>query len=48
VLNLGIGLIAILPAEAVAAARRAASAAGVATWMVGEVRRGPRGVRFIG
>jgi phosphoribosylformylglycinamidine cyclo-ligase len=48
VFNLGLGLIAILPAEAVAAARRAASAAGVATWMVGEVRRGPRGVRFIG
>jgi phosphoribosylformylglycinamidine cyclo-ligase len=46
VFNLGLGLIAVLPPDAVAAARAAAVAAGVATWTVGEVRRGPRAVRF--
>jgi phosphoribosylformylglycinamidine cyclo-ligase len=46
VFNLGLGLIAVLPPDAVPAARAAAGAAGVATWIVGEVRRGPRAVRF--
>lgn len=46
VFNLGVGLIAVLPADAVPAARDAASADGVATWVMGEVRRGDRGVRF--
>jgi phosphoribosylaminoimidazole (AIR) synthetase len=46
VFNLGLGLIAALPAQAVAPARTAASAAGVATWTIGEVRRGARTVRF--
>jgi phosphoribosylformylglycinamidine cyclo-ligase len=46
VFNLGLGLIGVLPPDAVAAARAAAGAAGVATWTVGEVRRGPRAVRF--
>ena len=44
--NLGVGLIAVLPPDAVAAARAAAESAGVATWIMGEVRRGPRAVRF--
>ncbi len=48
VFNLGVGLIAVLPAAAVPAARDAASADGVATWVMGEVRRGDRGVRFSG
>ena len=46
VFNLGVGLIAILPPDAVGAAQAAARAAGVATWTMGEVRRGPRAVRF--
>jgi phosphoribosylformylglycinamidine cyclo-ligase len=46
VFNLGAGLIAILPPDAVGAAQAAAEAAGVATWVAGEVRRGPRGVHF--
>jgi len=46
VFNLGVGLIAILPPDAVAAARAAAHADGVATWIMGDVRRGSRGVRF--
>jgi phosphoribosylformylglycinamidine cyclo-ligase len=47
VFNLGVGLIAVLPAGAVAAAQRAASAHGVATWTIGEIRRGERAVRFV-
>jgi phosphoribosylformylglycinamidine cyclo-ligase len=46
VFNLGVGLIAVLPAEAVAAAQAAARDAGVATWPMGEIRRGSTGVRF--
>ena len=46
VFNLGVGLVAVLPPDAVAAARAAAESAGVATWTMGEVRRGPRAVRF--
>jgi phosphoribosylformylglycinamidine cyclo-ligase len=46
VFNLGLGLIAVLPADAVSAARAAAESAGVATWTVGEVRRGVRAVQF--
>jgi len=46
VFNLGVGLIAALPAEHVGAAQAAASADGVATWIIGEVRRGLTGVRF--
>jgi phosphoribosylformylglycinamidine cyclo-ligase len=40
VFNLGVGLIAVLPADAVAVAQAAARAEGVATWMMGEIRRG--------
>jgi phosphoribosylformylglycinamidine cyclo-ligase len=46
VFNLGVGLIAVLPPEAVPAAQAAAAAAGVATWVMGEVVRGDRTVRF--
>lgn len=46
VFNLGIGLIAVVPPDALEPAVAAARTAGVATWVVGEVRPGPRGVRF--
>ncbi len=46
VFNLGVGFIAILPPDAVAAVGAAAQSAGVTTWTMGEVRRGPRAVRF--
>ena len=46
VFNLGVGLIAVLPADGVAAAQAAARAAGVATWPMGEIRRGSPAVRF--
>jgi phosphoribosylformylglycinamidine cyclo-ligase len=46
VFNLGVGLIAVLPTEAVPAARAAAGAAGVHTWPMGEIRRGSAAVRF--
>ena len=46
VFNLGVGLIAVLPRSDVDAAQAAARAAGIATWVLGEVRRGERGVRF--
>jgi phosphoribosylformylglycinamidine cyclo-ligase len=48
VFNLGIGLIAVLPPDAVAEAVRAARESGVATWTIGEVRRGETAVRFLG
>ena len=46
VFNLGAGLIAVLPPDAVSAAQRAASADGVTTWVMGEVSHGSRAVRF--
>ena len=46
VFNLGVGLIAVLPARSVPAAQAAASADGVATWTMGEIRPGPQAVRF--
>jgi phosphoribosylformylglycinamidine cyclo-ligase len=46
VFNLGVGLIAVLPPRSVAAAQAAASADGVATWTMGEIRPGPQAVRF--
>ena len=48
VFNLGVGLIAVLPPDAVPAAREAAEADGVATWIMGEIRRGHAVVRFAG
>jgi phosphoribosylformylglycinamidine cyclo-ligase len=46
VFNLGVGLIAVLPPDAVAPAQSAASADGVPTWVMGEIHRGSRTVRF--
>ena len=46
VFNLGVGLIAVLPPEAVPAAQAAAGADGILTWPMGEIRRGHPGVRF--
>ncbi len=46
VFNLGIGMIAVAPPDAVDAVRRAAAAVAVPTWIIGEVRPGARGVRF--
>jgi phosphoribosylformylglycinamidine cyclo-ligase len=47
VFNLGIGMIAVLPPDAVAEVQAAASASRVASWVLGEIRRGPRGVTII-
>jgi phosphoribosylformylglycinamidine cyclo-ligase len=46
VFNLGAGMIAAVPADQVAAVRAAASHAGVATWVMGELRAGTGSVRF--
>jgi phosphoribosylformylglycinamidine cyclo-ligase len=46
VFNLGVGLIAVLPPQAVPAVQAAAEADGVATWTMGEIRPGERAVRF--
>lgn len=46
VFNLGVGLFAVLPKAAVDDAQAAARKAGVTTWVAGEIRRGPTGVRF--
>jgi phosphoribosylformylglycinamidine cyclo-ligase len=46
VFNLGVGLVAVLPPDAVAAAQAAADQDGVTTWVMGEIRQGKRTVRF--
>jgi phosphoribosylformylglycinamidine cyclo-ligase len=46
VFNLGVGFIAVLPPNAVPAAQRAATAQGVPTWVMGEIQRGSKSVRF--
>ena len=46
VFNLGIGMLAMLRADDVAAACAAATRAGVATWVAGRVQSGPRRVVF--
>jgi phosphoribosylformylglycinamidine cyclo-ligase len=46
VFNLGVGLIAVVPPDAVTAVQDAAAADGVVTWPIGEIRRGDRAVRF--
>ncbi|HEU4570125.1 MAG TPA: phosphoribosylformylglycinamidine cyclo-ligase [Gemmatimonadales bacterium] len=46
VFNLGVGLVAAVPAAEADTVRAAARAAGVETWVCGEVRRGTRAVRF--
>jgi len=46
VFNLGVGFIAVAPAEAVEAIQQAAGRAEVPSWVLGTVRKGTRGVRF--
>jgi phosphoribosylformylglycinamidine cyclo-ligase len=46
VFNLGVGMIAVVAPADVEAVIAAAGAAGVAAWRLGEVRAGPRAVRF--
>ena len=46
VFNLGIGMIAVLPSEAVPAAREAAHADQVETWLIGNIHSGPCSVTF--
>jgi phosphoribosylformylglycinamidine cyclo-ligase len=46
VFNLGVGLVAVLPPEALAAAQAAAIDDGVTTWVMGEIQQGHRTVRF--
>ena len=46
VFNLGIGLIAVLPSEAVPDVQRAATEAGIPSWVIGAIRRGTKGVVF--
>ena len=46
VFNLGVGLVAVLPPDAVPAAQAAAARDGVTTWVMGEIQRGSRSVRF--
>jgi phosphoribosylformylglycinamidine cyclo-ligase len=46
VFNLGVGLVAVLPPDAVAATQAAAERDGVTTWVMGDIRRGSRAVRF--
>jgi phosphoribosylformylglycinamidine cyclo-ligase len=46
VFNLGVGLIAVLPPQSVPAVQAAATADGVATWTMGEIRPGLQSVRF--
>jgi phosphoribosylformylglycinamidine cyclo-ligase len=46
VFNLGVGLVAVLPPDAVTAAQAAATNDGVTTWVMGEIERGNRTVRF--
>ena len=46
VFNCGIGMIAVVPAESVSAVRAAASADGVASWVIGEIVAGDRTVRY--
>jgi phosphoribosylformylglycinamidine cyclo-ligase len=46
VFNLGVGMIAAVPADSVDAVRQAATAAGVPTWVCGSVRSGPTRVVF--
>jgi phosphoribosylformylglycinamidine cyclo-ligase len=46
VFNLGVGLVAVLPPDAVTAAQAVATKDGVTTWVMGEIQRGSRTVRF--
>jgi phosphoribosylformylglycinamidine cyclo-ligase len=46
VFNLGVGMIAVLPAACVEAVQQSATAAAIGSWVLGEVRPGDTGVRF--
>jgi phosphoribosylaminoimidazole (AIR) synthetase len=46
VFNLGVGMIAVLPAGGVHAVQQSATAAGIGSWVLGDVRPGVTGVRF--
>ncbi len=46
VFNLGVGMVAVVPPDAVAAVQAASAAAAVPTWICGEVRSGGEGVHF--
>ena len=46
VFNLGVGLVAVLPPDAIGAVQAAATNDGVTTWVMGEIQRGSRAVRF--
>jgi phosphoribosylformylglycinamidine cyclo-ligase len=46
VFNLGVGMVVVLSGGEVTAVRAASTAAGVDSWILGEVRAGERGVRF--
>jgi phosphoribosylformylglycinamidine cyclo-ligase len=46
VFNLGVGLVAVLPPATVPAAQAVATRDGVTTWVMGEIQRGSRAVRF--
>jgi phosphoribosylformylglycinamidine cyclo-ligase len=46
VFNLGVGMIAVLPAAGVGAVQASAAAAAIGSWGLGEVRPGVTGVRF--
>jgi phosphoribosylformylglycinamidine cyclo-ligase len=46
VFNLGVGLVAVLPPDSIAAAQAAAMNDGVTTWVMGEIERGTGTVRF--
>jgi len=47
VFNLGVGMIVVAPAGQAAPVRSAAAAAGVPSWILGEIRSGAAGVRFV-
>ena len=46
VFNLGVGLVAVLPPDAVPATQAAATEDGVTTWVMGEIQQGVKAVRF--
>lgn len=47
VFNLGVGMIVVAPADQAAPIQGAAAAAGVGSWILGEIRSGATGVRFV-
>lgn len=47
VFNLGVGMIVVAPADQADPVRSAATAAGVPSWMLGEIRSGAAGVRLV-